>query len=176
MEYKTLILILAVVLIASCTEKNFKEVDEMGNFKLTSSAFENNGRIPKKFTCQGDNISPPLEVTGVPEEAKTLVLIVDDPDAPGKIWDHWLIWNIPVVSKIEENSVPKGSVQGLNDFGKHEYGGPCPPSGTHRYVFKLYALDTALNLDKNSRKDSLEKAMKNHIMSQTKLVGLYSKE
>ncbi len=147
----------------------------MGELKLTSSAFENEGRIPDKYTCKGEDISPPLEIEGIPEGAKSLVLIIDDPDAPMGNWDHWIVWNIPLVSKIEENSVPQGAVQGINDFRKHDYGGPCPPSGTHRYMFKLYALDIILDLDEDSRKMDVENAMEGHVLAQTKLIGLYSK-
>jgi hypothetical protein len=164
-------------------EKGNKEVikekmDIINEFKLKSPAFENNEKIPRKYTCQGDDINPPLKIEGTPPEgAKSLVLIVDDPDAPMGTWDHWLVWNIPpIVSSIEENSVPEGAVQGKNSWGNNKYGGPCPPSGTHRYFFKLYALDTTLDISENSQKKDLEEAMEDHILAQTKLVGLYAKE
>ncbi len=147
----------------------------MGELKLTSSAFKNEGRIPDKYTCMGEDISPPLEINGVPEGAKSLVLIIDDPDAPMGTWDHWVVFNIPLISKIEENSVPQGGVQGINDFKKHDYGGPCPPSGTHVYMFKLYALDITLDLDEDSGKVDVENAMEGHVLAQTKLLGTYSK-
>ncbi len=147
----------------------------MGELKLTSSAFKNEGRIPDKYTCMGDDISPPLEIDGIPEGAKSLVLIIDDPDAPMGTWDHWVVFNIPLISKIEENSVPEGGVQGINDFKKHDYGGPCPPSGTHVYMFKLYALDITLDLDEDSKKVDVENAMEGHVLAQTKLLGTYSK-
>jgi len=140
---------------------------------ITSPAFENNKLIPPKYTCDGDDVNPTLVIKGIPEETKSLILIVDDPDAPMGTWDHWIVWNIPPTNKIEENSVP--GTEGLNDFRKHSYGGPCPPSGTHRYFFKVYALDTKLNLDSNSRKRDVEKAMKGHILAQGELVGLYSR-
>ncbi len=174
-KFSLLILLLAALLIAGCSQQE-KEVEQMGDLKLTSPAFEDNGMIPAKYTCDGNDINPELLIEGIPAEAKSLVLIVDDPDAPVGTWDHWIVWNIPVVSKIGENSVPEGAVQGLNDFKKHDYGGPCPPSGTHRYMFKLYALDTTLDLDSNSKKGDVEKAMEGHILAQTKLVGLYSRE
>ncbi len=142
--------------------------------KLTSPVFEDNKFIPSRYTCDGDNINPSLKISEVPEEAKSLVLIVDDPDAPIGIWDHWILWDIsPSISIIKENSVPKGSVQGENSFGKKPYGGPCPPGGTHRYFFKLYALDKMLELSDRTTKKELEKEMKNHILDKTELIGLY---
>lgn len=140
--------------------------------KLTSSAFEHEGGIPDKYTCRGEDINPQLDIEEIPEGAKSLVLIMDDPDAPRGLWVHWVVWNIPIVSKIDENSVPEGAVQGLNDFNKYEYGGPCPPSGTHRYFFKVYALDTKLDLDAESRKEDVEKAMQGHILAKAELIGL----
>ncbi len=148
----------------------------MGNLKLTSPAFSNNGEIPSKYTCDGDNVNPELDISGIPDNAKSLVLIMDDPDAPAGTWGHWILFNIPIISKIQENSVPADVLQGKNSWGKNEYGGACPPSGTHRYIFKLYALDTALDLDESANKRDVEKAMQGHILAQTKLVGLYSKK
>ena len=112
-----------------------------------------------------------MTIEGVPEETKTLVLIVDDPDAPMGTWDHWIVWNIPPTSKIEENTVP--GTEGMNDFRRRSYGGPCPPYGTHRYFFKVYALDTQLDLKSNSTKKDVEKAMEGHILAEGELVGLY---
>jgi len=140
---------------------------------VKSPAFENNGFIPSKYTCDGEDVNPPLRIEGIPEGTKTLALIVDDPDAPMGTWDHWIVWNIPPVEEIKEDSVP--GVEGLNDFNKHSYGGPCPPSGTHRYFFKVYALDTELDLSPNARKEDLEKAMEGHILAKGELVGLYSR-
>lgn len=146
------------------------------NMKLTSPVFEDNKFIPSKYTCDGENINPPLKISEVPEGAKSLVLIVDDPDAPIGIWDHWILWDIsPSISIIKENSIPKGSVQGENSFGKKPYGGPCPPGGTHRYFFKLYALDKILELSDRTTKKELEKEMKNHILDKTELIGLYKR-
>jgi len=138
---------------------------------ITSPVFENNGFIPTKYTCDGADVNPPLNIKGVPEETQTLVLIVDDPDAPRGTWDHWIVWNIPPVERIEENSVP--GTEGLNDSNKHSYGGPCPPSGTHRYFFKVYALDARLDLNPNSRKRDVERAMKEHILARGEIVGRY---
>ncbi|MHC1569627.1 MAG: YbhB/YbcL family Raf kinase inhibitor-like protein [Candidatus Syntropharchaeales archaeon] len=146
---------------------------EKNGMRLTSTAFEEGGMIPSRYTCDGEDINPPLKIEEVPEGAVTLVLIVDDPDAPMGTWDHWLVWNIPIISTIEENSVP--GVQGKNSWGRNDYGGPCPPSGTHRYFFKLYAIDTTLDIGENSTKEDLESAMEGHILSHTHLVGLYSR-
>ena len=142
--------------------------------KLTSPAFEHNQMIPKKFTCQGNDVNPELNIAGIPAEAKNLALIVDDPDAPMGTWVHWVVFNIPPsAAKIKENSIP--GMQGYNDFGRNNYGGPCPPSGTHRYFFKLYALDTELDLKEGIKKQELEKAMEGHILVKTELIGLYKK-
>ena len=154
-----------------------KEVSHMGNFKLSSPAFGHNGYIPTKYTCDGDDVNPPLKIENVPSSAKSLAMIVDDPDAPGKTWVHWVLWNIPpATTEIREDSIPKGAEQGMNDFGKNPYGGPCPPSGTHRYFFKLYALDTILSLSARLTKSGLEGAMRGHIIGQTELLGLYRRK
>ena len=141
--------------------------------KITSISFENKGKIPSKYTCQGDNINPELELSEIPKAAKSLVLVVDDPDAVGGVWVHWVVFNIPVISKIEENSVP--GMQGLNSFQILDWDGPCPPSGTHRYFFKIYALDQMLDLDEGVSLKDLEEAMKNHILDNAQLIGLYKK-
>lgn len=143
----------------------------MKELSVSSSAFENNKLIPAKYTCDGANVNPPLTIEGVPDGAKSLVLIVDDPDAPMGTFDHWVVWNIPPTSKIEENAVP--GTEGVNDFRKRSYGGPCPPYGTHRYFFKVYALDTKLDLSPNSRKKDVEKAMQGHVLAKGELIGLY---
>lgn len=146
-------------------------------FRLTSSVFENNRSIPAKFTCDGMDINPPLVIQGAPAGTKSLALIVDDPDAPRGIWVHWVVWNFdPKTTEIREDSVPKGAAQGMNDFRKHNYGGPCPPSGTHRYFFKLYALDAQLTIGANSDKAALEKAMQGHIISQAQIMGTYKRK
>ncbi len=140
---------------------------------VTSPAFENKESIPKKYTCDGEDVNPPLRIDRIPEGTQSLVLIVDDPDAPMGTYDHWIVWNISPGEEIEENSVP--GTEGLNDFDRHSYGGPCPPSGTHRYFFKVYALDSELDLDKNARKGDVEKAMEGHILGKGQIVGLYSR-
>jgi len=142
--------------------------------KVGSSAFDNEGMIPQKYTCDGININPPLEIENIPEEAKCLVLIVDDPDAPAGTWVHWVVWNIPVTHYIKENEIH--GTEGVNDFKKHHYGGPCPPSGTHRYFFKVYALDDLLDLPPRTGKLNLEKAMSEHIIAFGELTGLYKRK
>ncbi|MCM8781826.1 MAG: YbhB/YbcL family Raf kinase inhibitor-like protein [Candidatus Omnitrophica bacterium] len=141
--------------------------------KISSPDFENNGFIPKKFTCQGKDVNPSLIIENIPAGTKCLALIVDDPDAPMGTWVHWVVYDIPVISKIEENSIP--GKQGINDFRRKNYGGPCPPSGTHRYFFKIYALDAILGLKEGVTKTDLEKAMQGHILDKAELIGLYKK-
>jgi len=148
---------------------------EGANMKITSSAFQEGGNIPSKFTCDGSDTSPPLQITGVPSEAKSLVLIADDPDAPSGLFTHWLIWNIPPqTNSISEGSAPKGA-HGTNDFGKPGYKGPCPPPGTHRYSFKIYALDRELDLRGGAKHSQLDDAMKGHVVAQGVLVGRYAR-
>lgn len=134
-----------------------------------------NGRIPSKYTCDGEDINPPISIEDIPEEIESLVLILDDPDAPGKTFTHWILFNF-MTDMIEEDSVPSGAVKGENDFGNNEYGGPCPPSGEHRYRFKLYALDSRLDLGEGARKEEVEDAMEGHILGEDVIVGKYSKE
>lgn len=146
----------------------------MKNLKVTSPVFKNNDYIPSKYTCDGEDINPPIDIKDITENTESLVLIVDDPDAPIGTWDHWIVWNIPPIPKIEEDSIP--GVQGINDFKRQDYGGPCPPHGTHRYFFKVYALNTKLNLNPNSRKKNIENAMKDHILSKGQIIGLYQRK
>ena len=143
----------------------------MKELTVKSPAFENNKLIPSKYTCDGEEVSPPLAVEGIPEKTKSLALIMEDPDAPAGLFIHWLVWNIPPTDKIQENSVP--GTEGLNTNKKNSYHGPCPPGGTHRYYFKVYALDTHLNLSAFSEKEVLENAIQNHILAHGELVGLY---
>lgn len=143
--------------------------------KLTSPAFEANELIPAKYTCDGEDISPPLHIEDMPDDTTTFTLIVDDPDAPAGTWDHWILFNIPGdTTDIAEDSIP-GS-QAVNSFKKNDYGGPCPPSGIHRYFFKLYALDTKLDLPVNAKKTDVEKAMKGHILAQAELIARYQQQ
>jgi Raf kinase inhibitor-like YbhB/YbcL family protein len=142
------------------------------SFSVATSAFQTGGDIPAKFTCNGANVNPELKINGVPNGAKSLVLIVDDPDAPRGLFTHWILWNIdPKTTDIGENSVPTGGVQGTNDFGKRNYGGPCPPSGTHRYFFKIFALDSKLDLKPSSGRAELDGAMKGHVLAKAELIG-----
>jgi Raf kinase inhibitor-like YbhB/YbcL family protein len=142
--------------------------------KLTSKEFGPNESIPRKFTCQGEDLSPELSVAEVPDGARSLALIMEDPDAPGRTFDHWIAYDIPAdTGTIEEGTRP--GTQGTNDFGKTGYGGPCPPSGTHRYFFRVYALDEPLDLPQGIDKRDLERAMDGHILDQAELVGRYAK-
>ena len=141
--------------------------------KISSHSFKHGDKIPKKYTCDGEDINPQISIHGILEEAKSLVLIVDDPDAPMGTWDHWVVWNIDPENIIEESSIP--GVEGMNDFERTSYGGPCPPTGTHRYFFKVYALDTLLSLDSHAAMHDVEEAMKGHILAQGSLIGLYSR-
>jgi Raf kinase inhibitor-like YbhB/YbcL family protein len=143
---------------------------------VTSSAFKQDGNIPPKFTCDGSDTSPPLQVTGVPSQTKSLVLIADDPDAPGGLFTHWIVWNIsPQTSSIPEGRTPNG-VQGANDFGTSGYRGPCPPPGRHRYAFKILALDRELDLRAGAKRNQVDAAMKGHVIAQGQLVGHYSRK
>jgi hypothetical protein len=142
--------------------------------ELTSLEFNNKEYIPEKYTCEGEGVNPPLLISGIPRDARSLALIVDDPDAPMGVWVHWVVFDIPVVSRIEENSVP-GKL-GITNSGRRDYHGPCPPSGIHRYFFKIYALDTKLNLSEGISKGQLEKAMQGHILDKSELIGLYKRK
>jgi len=147
--------------------------------QLTSTAFSDGTMIPKRFTCDGEDLSPPLSWSGLPTGTRSLALICDDPDAPVGTWDHWVLFNIPAtVTGLPENvpataSLDDGSVHGNNSWERPGYGGPCPPGGTHRYFFKLYALDTELNLKTGATKSQLVKAMEGHILDQVQLMGKY---
>lgn len=140
---------------------------------ISSAAFSQGGHIPKKYSCEGEDINPPLEISGFPKETKTLAIIVEDPDAPRGIFDHWVAWNIEPNEAITENANVGSS--GRNSFGKTGYGGPCPPSGSHRYYFKVYALDTRLDLAADSGKKQLQEAMEGHILASGELMGHYKK-
>jgi Raf kinase inhibitor-like YbhB/YbcL family protein len=152
---------------------------------LTSTAFTHDGAIPKRYTCQGEDVSVPLAWSGMPPGTKSLVLIVDDPDAPDPkaprmTWVHWVLYNIPATASglkeaIAPGELPKGTMEGLNDWKRTGYGGPCPPIGRHRYFHKLYALDTVLSAIENPTKADLEQAMKGHVLGKAELVGTYQK-
>jgi Raf kinase inhibitor-like YbhB/YbcL family protein len=157
------------------------EGDKKMTITITSSAFKEGQMIPAKYTCDGDNISPPLNWQQVPKGVKSFALICDDPDAPIGIWIHWVLWNIPAEANGLPEAVPAttklpdGSKQGITDFRRPGYGGPCPPSGTHRYFFKIYALDTMLDLPDTSTKQNLLEAMKGHILAEGSLMGKYKR-
>ena len=189
--FRALYLAISVTVVAgvsvSCQTKNTEKVaagkgKEKMAFTITSTAFKHEGMIPIQYTCDGADISPQLAWSNVPESTKSFALICDDPDAPVGDWVHWVMFNIPsetreLKEKIANAAVlPNGARHGTNDFRKYGYGGPCPPGGTHRYYFKLYALDSMLVLkDKVTKKDLLE-AMKGHILGQTELMGKYSRK
>ena len=149
----------------------------MTALRLESSAFSNGSEIPKKYGYKNGNVSPPLTINEIPSECQSLVLIMDDPDAKaavGKIWVHWVVWNIsPDVNEIQESSVPSNSMEGTTDFGEVGYGGPAPPDKRHTYIFKLYALNTKLDVPSGADKNQVENAIKNHIIEETKLTGTY---
>jgi Raf kinase inhibitor-like YbhB/YbcL family protein len=155
------------------------------NMSITSAAFGPDGAIPARYTCEGSDVSPPLAWQGVPEAAKSLALIVDDPDAPDPAaprmtWVHWVLYNLdPAAAGLPEgaamSALPRGTLEGVNDWGRTGYGGPCPPIGRHRYFHKLYALDTVLSDLRRPTKAALEKAMQGHVLAQATLVGTYQK-
>lgn len=146
---------------------------------LTSSAFEHNGAIPPKYTCDGENLNPPLSISGVPDEAQSLVLIMDDPDVPDSVdvdvWDHWIVFNMPAKdTDIPEGVEPEG-VHGIGTSENKDYYGPCPPDGEHRYMFTLSALDTELDLEEGATKKEVREAMREHIIEEVQLIGLYDR-
>jgi hypothetical protein len=177
--------ILAIMISGCDRQKGPGEVSEERSREMaiivSSSAFQEGGVIPAKYTCDGNDVSPPLKWAPVPEGTKSIALISDDPDAPMGTWVHWVMWNIPAgVSELAEYVPPKpelpdGSRQGISNFRRCGYGGPCPPSGVHRYYFKIYALDTMLDLPSSARKADLLKAMKGHILAEGQLMGKYSR-
>jgi len=160
------------------TEKGSEKMEII----IESSAFQEGGMIPLKYTCDGINVSPPLKWSDPPEGTKSLALISDDPDAPMGIWVHWVVYNIPPALKEFPENIPSskvvdsGAIQGTTDFGRIGYGGPCPPSGTHRYFFKLYALDDKLNLDPGATKQQVVDAMKGHVIAGGQLMGRYKRQ
>ncbi len=142
--------------------------------KLTSSAFQDKGAISPRYSRKGNNLSPPLKIDGVPDHAKSLVIIMDDPDAPGGLWTHWVLFNIPpATAAIGENEAVAGARHGLNSWGQDKYDGPQPPSGTHRYQFKLYALDNTLGLDAGATRSQVEQAMTGHVIATAVLSGTF---
>jgi len=147
------------------------------NMRIQSSAFENNMYMASRYSCDGEKVNPPLHFSDIPNMVKSLALIVDDPDAPMGTFVHWVVYNIPpAVTEVKENSSITGAADGTNSTGKIGFVPACPPSGTHRYFFKLYALDTMLQLSPNANKQQVEQAMQNHILAQAELIGLYKRK
>ncbi|MBW8000934.1 MAG: YbhB/YbcL family Raf kinase inhibitor-like protein [Planctomycetes bacterium] len=150
--------------------------------KITSAAFEEGGMIPSKYTCDGDDVSPPLQFDGIPDGTRAIALIADDPDAPMGTWVHWVLYNLSAhttelpENMLDDETLPDGTRQGVTDFGKTGYGGPCPPSGTHRYYFKIYALDKKIDVVIVLDKDELLKQMQGHIIAQGQLMGKYKRQ
>ena len=164
----------AALLVLLCATVQGKEVRRMETLTISSPAFGQGEAIPARYTCDGNDTSPALVIAKAPPAAKTLALIMDDPDAPVGTWVHWVVWNIPAQTReIPESGLPPQAVQGKNSWPRTGYGGPCPPSGTHRYFFKVYALDTALHLGPSTTKAVLEKAMEGHILAKGELMGTY---
>jgi len=178
-----LLIVLSILLSSfySSIENQTKQGGEKMEIKITSTAFKEGELIPKKYTCDGENVSPPLEWRGIPITTKSLALICDDPDAPMGTWVHWVVFNIPAsINKLNEK-IPShkvledGTAQGNNDFRKIGYGGPCPPSGVHRYFLKIYALDKRVELSPGATKKELIKEMEGHILAEGKLMGKYGR-
>jgi len=187
MAKETFVTILALLLLGSCgsgggnAARNETTGGTPMTMQLTSRAFSNDAMIPAQFTCTGEDISPPLAWSGIPEGTKSLALTVDDPDAPSKVFTHWVMWGIPPTEYgLTENvapqpTLPSGARQGRNDFNKIGYGGPCPPSGTHHYQFHIYALKSTISLQPGASKQDLLDAMKGNVLDEGELVGLYHK-
>ena len=142
--------------------------------RLTSSAFEHEGEIPRRYSCDGLDVSPPLTLHDIPPEAVTLALVMDDPDAPGGTWDHWVAYDIPTTSTILEGATSLGT-SGRNSWARTGYGGPCPPGGTHRYIFSVYALDSELGLGPGAEKSALLDALSGHVLAEARMLGRYSR-
>lgn len=155
--------------------------EDQTSFEITSIIIGHEQPIPEYHTCDGDDLSPPLDWSEPPQGTQSFALIMDDPDAPGGTWVHWVLYNIPAETRsLQENiapdtQLPDGSMHGINSFGRPGYGGPCPPSGTHRYFFKLYALDTTLSLDEEADKEAVLTAMDGHVLAEAELMGTYSR-
>jgi len=186
---KMILLISSMLLLLTACQKEAepkpepvaKKLDVPPALTLTSTAFVDGGEIPRVFTCDSSDISPALMWSGIPDDAQSMALIVDDPDAPDQTWVHWVVYGIRTAdSALTEGTpavpeLPNGARQGLNDFGKYGYGGPCPPNGVHRYFFKLYALDIVPNLPDKATKQQLLDAMEGHILAQSQIIGTYSR-
>ncbi len=180
MSLMLFILVFSLAVVSGCIAGE-KEANTMEKIVVSSEAFKDGETIPSEYTCDGKNVSPALSWKGIPAGAKSIALIVDDPDAPGGMFVHWVLYNIPANVQKLPGGMPKnetlgdGSRHGMTDFGRVGYGGPCPPKGTHRYYFKVYALDTMLNMQPGASKKQLESAMKGHILAQGELMGTYKR-
>jgi Raf kinase inhibitor-like YbhB/YbcL family protein len=173
MKLSIMVLLLSLTVLCSTTAAR-KEILRMETLTISSPVFNHGEAIPVRFSCDGTDASPPLVIGKIPPTARSLALIMDDPDAPVGTWVHWVVWNIPVQTReIPENSLPHGAIQGRNDWKRNSYGGPCPPSGTHRYYFRLFALDTSLQLTSSTTKADLERAMQGHVLARGELMGIY---
>jgi Raf kinase inhibitor-like YbhB/YbcL family protein len=176
-----LLLNIAVIDISYINNKEVKMDNNPTNSNLTISttAFSDNEEIPTQYTCKGSNINPPINISGIPQDAISFALVMHDPDAVNGDFVHWLMWDIPAIDQsISPDNVPIGAMQGLNDAGSKKYYGPCPPSGTgtHHYIFELYALDKMLNLNAESNRDELLEQINGHVIAQAKLTGLFSSD
>ncbi|OGD63872.1 hypothetical protein A2160_01405 [Candidatus Beckwithbacteria bacterium RBG_13_42_9] len=183
---KLVILLVVILLIVSSlfiflglksrqTKNNPEKTEREEIMKVTSPVFTQEEQMPEDYTCDGENVNPPLNIVNLPAGTQSLAIIVDDPDSPAGNFTHWLVWNInPQTKEIMEDSVPENAVVGTNDFKKMEYDGPCPPSGTHRYVFKVLALGTKLELGEGATREELDEAMDEHVLDSAELIGLYS--
>jgi Raf kinase inhibitor-like YbhB/YbcL family protein len=167
---ESLLSALALALLAAVPSSS-----EGAGFQLTSSAFPEGQGIPKRFTCDGDNVSPPLAWSGAPAGTKAFALVVDDPDAPGGLFTHWIVFNLPAATRSLPEGVKPAADQGTNDFGKAGYGGPCPPKGRHRYVFHLYALKDGLGGLKSPNRKEIDAALKGHVIAEARLMGTYQR-
>jgi len=182
---KELLILSTLIFTISCLENN-KTNEDIQNIKntikITSKAFQNGELIPLKYTCDGENISPPLEIENIPSQTKSITLITDDPDAPFQTWVHWILFNLKADIKelsekiLSDKILANGAIQGLTSFNNNAYGGPCPPNGTHRYYFKVYALDKVLELASNAKKDDVLKEMEGHILAKGELIGKYQRQ
>jgi len=175
MKKAMIVLILVLAATSFCRGKSMAQEYKEGcqAMRITSPSFKNNEKMPAKFTYDDEDVNPALDIENLPEGTKSLALIVDDPDAPMKTWVHWVVYDIPLTNHIDEDSIP--GKQGINDSGGKDYHGPCPPSGTHRYYFKVYALNKVLGLNEGVSKGDLDKAMKGSVLSSAELIGLYKR-
>ncbi len=190
MRLKVVVMMVVPVLAVGCQKEKGSEAADTSpppekmsvTITVTSPAFEEGGMIPPEYTCDGADISPPLTFGNIPEDAQSLALIVDDPDAPTGTWVHWVLYNVPAITPGLPPDVPPdetlafGARQGMTNFGSTGYGGPCPPDGTHRYFFKVYALDSELGFPDPPTKANLEEAMAGHILAEGQLMGKYTRQ